>query len=123
MWMCVCSRRSFEQKALDKPAKASGSARSKKSPLYKCRYPAAVPVDGLTQPQMKELLPPSASVWQGTVGSGSWSVHLPPHSRIARAWTIAGHHAAALHLLRAVWQLWLDDNGLLPADCPIAGVF
>jgi hypothetical protein len=119
--LCVC--RSFEKKAKKRAAQVSRNPRSKNSPLYKLKFPAAVPPDAISQPEMKDMLPPGASVWQGRLGSGAWCSHLPPHPRISRSWALAGHREAAMFVLRHIWSLWLHDQGLQNTDCPVAGVF
>ena len=116
-------RRKIHCKAAGKPLKAEANPKKKASPLYKAKYPAAVPKGAITQPQLKALLPPGASCWKGNLGSGHWWVHLPPHPRISRAWTHNGHFDAAMYVLREVWSLWLEDVGLDKAACPVPALF
>lgn len=113
----------YKRKVFNLPAKADPNPRHKASPLYKVCALAKVPAGGITQPQLKQLLPPGAHCWAGRLGSGCWSVHLPPYPRFSKAWTVAGHRGAALECLRHVWSLWLRDNHLELSACPVRGIF
>jgi hypothetical protein len=115
--------RSFNHTAKGNTGQPSRNPRSRNSPLYKMKFAAVVPKNAITQKDMKDLIPPSTSVWQGRLGSGSWNAHYKPHPRISRAWSISGHYEAACFVLKKTWALWLVDNGLSEADCPIKGVF
>lgn len=122
--MFFCSNpRSLHCKAVGKPLHTESNPKKKASPLYKMRFPAFVPEGALTQQEVKAMLPPGASCWRSNLGSGQWWVHLPPHPRISKSWTIQGHYEAAQFVLKGVWRQWLDDNGLTTADCPVAGLF
>ena len=45
------------------------------------------------------------------------------HERISRAWSIAGHAAAAAYVLQGVWRQWLEKYGLSEPDCPEPNAF
>ena len=96
---------------------------TKGHPLYRRKFPAEVPKGAITQAEVKSLLPPSTSCWQGTLGAGSWNAHYAPYSRVTRAWSHNGHYEAAMWVLRAVWRLWLADHSLTEKECPIKGMF
>ena len=105
--------------------KANANPRSRTSPLYKLKYPAMEPRGCVSQPELNNLLPPETSCWRGTLGAGAWCVHLDDgdHERISRAWSIAGHAAAAAYVLQGVWRQWLEKYGLSEPDCPVPNLF
>jgi hypothetical protein len=64
-----------------------------KSPFYKMKFPKEIPPEAMTQPQAKEMLPPSCSIWQGK--SGNWQAHCPPHKRYWHPWSDGTDHRSA----------------------------
>ena len=86
-------------------------------------YPTQLPSDGMTQPEMKELLPPGARVWCG-YQQGTWQGHLPPHAMIGRSWHIyGGQRETGMRLLRELWQQYLSDHAMDSSQCPVPGLF
>lgn len=67
------------------------------------------------------MLPPASYIWKGR--HGTWAGHFKPYPRVSRSWGIAGHHEAALFVIRALWAHWPRDNRLSLDDCPVEGIF
>ena len=110
-------------------AKGTGNVRGKSAgggahghPWGARLYPAYLPPDAWSQPELKALLPPGAVIWQGKQ-TGNWQGHLPPHSRISRSWHVyGGNRDAGTLVLKHLWLLYLADNALDVAACPVQGL-
>ncbi|CAK0893624.1 unnamed protein product [Prorocentrum cordatum] len=81
----------------------------------------ALPEGTLEQWQLKRLLPPKCSIWNDWRRQ-SWSIHLAGHARDSEPWCDFGRDGAAFTLIARMWRLWLDDNDLEPAVCPVEGL-
>ena len=115
--------KAFHAKTLGlKKAKASANPKNAKSPLHRVRRLGAVPPGAITQKEAKEMLPPGAYVWHGNY-DGCWCVQLKPYPRFSKSWALQGHRGALMECLRYAWRLWLSDNFLQEADCPVKGIF
>ena len=78
----------------------------------------------MTQDWAKSFLPPGASIWRANT-RGGWHSHLPPHRRQSCSWKEHDMNSFRAYsaLLRRVWELYLADNDMSAAQCPIKGVF
>ena len=108
----------------DAPAKGKGKGKKGKGKAAgdPPPPPRRLPEGDLTQPMLKPLLPPGASLWHGNV-AGTWNSHYPPFPRVSAAWALYGHRGAAVKVLRDVWSKHLMMHAQTVADCPIQGLF
>ena len=97
------------------PAKPKAKAKGK----GKCGGPPApklpATIDHIT---IKPFTPPGCYVWRGLT-RGEWCGHCLPLPRVRCPWSVSGEYAAALSVLRTLWQQYCMLNGLsFPVDCP-----
>jgi hypothetical protein len=75
-----------------------------------------------SQSELQQLCPPGSHCWKDNQ-RGSWQIHLPPHKRCSRMWSVSGEEDAARHILRESWEQWLTSNGYGVDRCPLKGLF
>ena len=119
----------FIIRQVKKKGKTPIGAKSQKNPLYMMKYPKELRLppdaeDDLPQSEAKAYLPPRCSVWRDNM-KGGWHFHLAGHRRKSVAWARFGGNsrAAMLEAMRTAWRLFLEDNCLTTAQCPIQGIF
>ena len=118
-------------KAANLPKTKVPSKTSANHPLYGYAFPKqhidtklAVGKHDIPQSTAKALLPPSASIWRQNRRGGGWHVHMKPHKRRTFSWAKYGNDSAAAckAAIKHCWTLWLADNELPTAHCPIEGL-
>ena len=84
--------------------------------------PLAVPNGDLTQPELKKLIPPGASIWVGRA-SRTVNGHYKPFKRDSASSHLYGNRWAAILVLRQLWRKHLLVEGRVESECPIRGLF
>ena len=105
------------------------SSKNRAHPLFNFTFPSKnlappVGINDLPQSACQSLCPPTAHIWRNNTGGG-WAIHYRPYKRHSESWNKhdGDSHAAMTACLRHAWSLFLRDNALTVADCPISGIF
>ena len=87
-------------------------------PKRKAESTAPKSLPALEQKNIKQFLPPGASVWRSNTRD-EWCGHMPPHKRIQASFiAFGGEEGAALDVLRRLWQQWAHLGGKSQSDIP-----
>lgn len=113
-------RKDYVAKAVVLRQRAADSSRGRKR---KTDPSARVPDGDISQQSAKLLLPPNCSLWRNRM-QGGWCAHLTGYARMSRQWaTHGGERESLLSLLRALWDLHLEREGLGHSACTVQGLF
>ena len=106
-------------------AKAGRPAPPPPSPLQVAlggREYGPLPTCQLTQPVVKQYMPPGVYTWRSNADA-RWEAHHPAaRTYFSKPWAKFGGQGSALELIKEVWKFWLDWNEFSAADCPIDGL-
>jgi hypothetical protein len=82
-----------------------------------------LPPDAISQVEARRLLPDKAHIWQAHKHQ-TWCGHLRPFPRVSMTWSAAGgQRAAAIAVVRKLWEQYLSLEGMTTDSCPVKGLF
>ena len=115
-----CFRQKSAQVRSSPPDAGSSAASSSKSRKRVKRL--SVPEGEIPTETVKHLAPPGATIHRSN-GRGLWCGRIEPYGEVTRAWAKHGQRGSLILMLRELWTIFLDKEGLTHAHCPVDGIF
>jgi hypothetical protein len=76
----------------------------------------------ISQGHGRAFMPPGGFLWQSR-GKSMWLARVPPLKEVRARWDEAGPDAAQYKVIVLAWKQWCLLEGVVPADCPMLGIY